>query len=761
MQDKNYRKQLEAYVKEGLHRGYSLYEIRQRLHENEQSVVEEAISKVLGDLVKEKVKQGYTVKQLKQSFRDNHYPPELITKALSSYRETKQARDIKIQYFVLFLALALTFSLFLTNIGPGITGLVIAGPGQTTELKVQVCTAAIAESSNNSFPDACDGTYPTAGTDNLGADDTNIETHSRGKSQYGGVNVTIFNSSITNCASILSVELCHKRWATSGDTEGACDVSIDNDETNTWSQVNATCTGTSEPSGVTCQNVTNLEGSWTCGNFFGASGPRAQAKVTGSRTSTGGGTVYNTDVLYYKVIYTETVADTAAPSFSSPVNDTNISQYQNNTFNITLTDETQLKNYTLSWNGTGTGSFVNETTFQIGGSSTTWNANTSENSSRRGGEVIGWLYYACDSSNNCNTSATQNYTVPADHYWNNTSLSLGSKTYNTGNMSSITYANFSWNNAQSATLTCSQGNCSVIKANVTTFTVGAYYQYPVNFTCDSNLGLGYAETNYTLTTNFSSKQRQITASCTITSANSPPNAPNLTDPSNNTATTLRFINFTWNNSQDPNGDSLTYNIVVDDDINFGSTAINVSAIVQEADGNTSYNSTTELDVDKQYYWKVRANDSQAYGSFSEIFTFNITSVTTITLTTDLVAFGNLTIDENNNTEDNSPLPFTIRNDGNVRLNITIYATDLFTSSTNPTSKYQFKINESTEGVCWASGTQTSWTNFPNNITSSIAIAYFNYTDINDTAQIEVNITVPSSEQTGDKNSIITYIASVA
>src|SRR3989344_1308585 len=293
-----------------------------------------------------------------------------------------------------------TFLFFYPNLEFGITGYTTAGPGQPTELKVQVCTAAINEVENNSFPkvDICDGAYPSQGIDFLGEDDINIESHSRGKGKYAGVNVTIFNSSINDCDFITSVELCQKRWASPTDVEGECLVAVDNDENDTWTIVNSTCTGASEPSAVTCTNLTSNGEDWGCNNFFGSAGSRAQAKIVGQRNSTKGPSDYNIDILYFNVIY-ERINDTEKPQVNL--------QYP---ANITITNSTL-----ISWifNTTDTFSGIENASLFTNGTNGIWQRRSDIFSVSQGinqtvyfdvginGNYL-WNVLICDSSDNKN-----------------------------------------------------------------------------------------------------------------------------------------------------------------------------------------------------------------------------------------------------------------------------------------------------------------------------------------------------------------------
>ena len=54
----------------------------------------------------------------------------------------------------------------------------------------------------------------------------------------------------------------------------------------------------------------------------------------------------------------------------------------------------------------------------------------------------------------------------------------------------------------------------------------------------------------------------------------------------------------------------------------------------------------------------------------------------------------------------------------------------------------------------SSASATSWTNF--STTNSTGIYWFNYSDDRDSAEIDINITVPADEPSGDKTSTILF-----
>ena len=115
--------------------------------------------------------------------------------------------------------------------------------------------------------------------------------------------------------------------------------------------------------------------------------------TSGNNASTG---VYNITVL------------TVNPTFADAVNDSDITKHQNITMNVTITDLGGITNYTFSWNDTG--SFVNDTAIQFSNETSVY-ANVSKQITAKPGTVISWIYYACDQSENCNSSGLYNFTV--------------------------------------------------------------------------------------------------------------------------------------------------------------------------------------------------------------------------------------------------------------------------------------------------------------------------------------------------------------
>ncbi len=237
--------------------------------------------------------------------------------------------------------------------------------------------------------------------------------------------------------------------------------------------------------------------------------------------------------------------------------------------------------------------------------------------------------------------------------------------------------------------------------------------------------------------------------------NNAPGAPPLTIPLHNETTRSRNPNFRWNASTDADGDTLTYQIQVANASTFAADSLifNVSSL-----SATNYSNDTNLiPTDVAHFWRVRAFDGIEFGSFSDVFNFTIESFNSLSLPINAVGFGLMSNNDTNDTTDMLPPPFLLQNDGNVFVNITINASSLWRSSGNPTRFYQFKIREN-ETASFTNATATAnFTNMP--ITSTaIDIPLFNFLNETDTAYIDINITAPSQETAGTRNSTLTITA---
>ena len=149
----------------------------------------------------------------------------------------------------------------------------------------------------------------------------------------------------------------------------------------------------------------------------------------------------------------------------------------------------------------------------------------------------------------------------------------------------------------------------------------------------------------------------------------------------------------------------------------------------------------------------------ATGAVTGTTQVNVGAVVAISLPTNTVDFGNMNTGESNQTNDDSPFPFTVQNDGSVDVNVTINASDLWdgTGAQNPSVYYRYHVAASTEGTCYDSGDSvTSYTNMP--ASATLAIANLTYGNGCDLAEVEINVTVPGDESSGAKSSTVWFLA---
>jgi len=241
----------------------------------------------------------------------------------------------------------------------------------------------------------------------------------------------------------------------------------------------------------------------------------------------------------------------------------------------------------------------------------------------------------------------------------------------------------------------------------------------------------------------------------ITVLNSPPSKVNLSYPENNDT---MFINrtprFNWTAASDADSDLVTYQLHVSLTSDMSDGTVNETGI-----SNEYYIQPSELDF-ATYYWRVRANDSEEYGEWSDIWNFTLVNSVSIIIREDTMNFGSMTQFEVNDTTNNYPNPFIIENDGNVDANVSVNSTPLWTSLFAPlnTSYYQFKIDNSSaeeNSFDWINS-QTIWANM-SNIYKSI-IGTLNRTDSNDIAEVDIRVEVISDEPPGSKSATLIFEA---
>jgi len=277
---------------------------------------------------------------------------------------------------------------------------------------------------------------------------------------------------------------------------------------------------------------------------------------------------------------------------------------------------------------------------------------------------------------------------------------------------------------------------------------------PSDYFCVASIGSDYDINNETNAHIGPCEEYRLKVCCDVT--NSKPTV-NLSYPVNGDDT---FINrtpcFNWT-SYDADNDSLTYHFQLCYDSVCSSLHTNITGLTQE-----KYCMTQPLDL-ITYYWRVRAYDGIEYGNWSDIWNFTIVSYVSANLTNSLVNFGLMQPGTSNDTVDNDPQPFLIENTGNVKVNISVNATQLWQAlgAELGTVYYQFKANHSLnepDSFDWQLS-QTTW--LPFNTSLTLAVAYLNWSDSADEAALDIYVEAKNDEPPGSKNSTVTFFVEEA
>jgi len=156
-----------------------------------------------------------------------------------------------------------------------------------------------------------------------------------------------------------------------------------------------------------------------------------------------------------------------------------------------------------------------------------------------------------------------------------------------------------------------------------------------------------------------------------------------------------------------------------------------------------------------------SNYGNIRGYATGITNLDIESETTLTMVRSTVSFGTLSLGGTEDTTDNNPAPFLMRNDGSVLVRITVEATDLFIKAPNPSSNYQFMCGGTLEVPICPLGSALVWTNMPTTGSLVPLISRLGFADDHDEIEAEISVTVPGDEPAGSKTSIVTFTATEA
>lgn len=102
-----------------------------------------------------------------------------------------------------------------------------------------------------------------------------------------------------------------------------------------------------------------------------------------------------------------------------------------------------------------------------------------------------------------------------------------------------------------------------------------------------------------------------------------PSQPLLLNPVDGLVVTTASPNFAWANSQDPDGDPLSYTLAVYEDPAGSVLVDEFTGIPEGAGGNTSFPLPLALSENSTYTWRARASDGLVFGPWSDLESFSV------------------------------------------------------------------------------------------------------------------------------------------
>ena len=256
--------------------------------------------------------------------------------------------------------------------------------------------------------------------------------------------------------------------------------------------------------------------------------------------------------------------------------------------------------------------------------------------------------------------------------------------------------------------------------------------------------------------------------------NTVPPVISLKIPATGTSTTDRTPNLQWFITSDDDGDTLAYHLNLSC---VGGCAVDNRLQTGYSAGTADVNSDLLYLYDNNFYynWTVIAFDGEANSSaWATGRHINITALVSI-----ILAPGNASVDFDsipylgtNDTEDDRPFPFLLENNGNSFVNVSMGAyEDLWVTQAGPSAYFQAKVAnyskevQGTGAFVWGTGqTEVTYFNVPlaqMTVDEILFLVGFNYTDASDTAEVDINVTVPPNEGPGKRSANVSFTASLA
>jgi hypothetical protein len=158
-----------------------------------------------------------------------------------------------------------------------------------------------------------------------------------------------------------------------------------------------------------------------------------------------------------------------------------------------------------------------------------------------------------------------------------------------------------------------------------------------------------------------------------------------------------------------------------------------------------------------YRWAVRACGIDGCANWSATWNFTVQPYVSISLVNGSINFSSMVLGQKKNTSTGNPGPFVIQNDGNVVADLVNVSAEQNIWSSVPlnTEYFQMKSRVSNEtGSFNISGSITSWVNI--SASNQTIIRKLNYSDSNDSAYLDIQVTVPGAEPPGAKQAYVMF-----
>ena len=105
-----------------------------------------------------------------------------------------------------------------------------------------------------------------------------------------------------------------------------------------------------------------------------------------------------------------------------------------------------------------------------------------------------------------------------------------------------------------------------------------------------------------------------------------PDAPVLTEPIAGDEVVDNAPDLFWTNANDPQNETLTYDVEVYDDASLSNLVTSVTAVAEDASGTSTWKVDLQLNENATYYWRARASDAWVDGPWSTEESFLVNAI---------------------------------------------------------------------------------------------------------------------------------------